>query len=355
MTSLAASTYTVFATVLGTRYELSVTTRIGSYARFADDNKAVSPEQLAGMAAHTIATWQRVIEAVINGSFEIAPFLDKAWPSAQEKQGVTIEESEPFVTVWNKEWNSKGLGVTVHSWDNGTTALFTAYSMLQGIEKLAPYAEKFGIEKLEYAPFPAIKTPTSPTPPAQAPKPAASPDKDDIDAWMKDDAKAKLSAVAKPTKALNVYARPAIIGSLPNTIKLQKGQKGKESFEMAILATTPYHAMQVQYQEKDLVAYRITGKFRYEGDSKGFFFEIPVENSIIRIRQKEATQFDGKLIESDWQKLVKHLGLETHSLEQGYSMEVPATHIALKAGKIGKDDSGNDIQWKNYSGLYALA
>lgn len=340
-TTLAASTYTVFATVLGVRYELSVTVRMGSYARFADNNQAVSPEQLAGMTAHTIATWQRVIEAVMNGSYEIAPFAGHEWPSAQAKQGVSIEESEPFVTVWNKEWNSKGLGITVHSWDNGTTALFAAYSMLQGIEKLAPYADKFGIEKLEFAPL--HKTPT--------PKPSAAPkrDIDDVDSFLNDPATHGVTPPQASAKQGNVYVRPAMAGSIPNTIKLQKGAKGKETFEMAILPTTPYSSNAADFQEKDLIAYPIQGAIRYEGGSSGFYFAIPVPQSEIRVYVREATNFDGKTIESDSQKLAQHLGLKDMELSQGMKWNVPATHIAMKVGKVG-----NKGQFKNYQGLYEL-
>jgi len=350
--NLAASTYTVFATVLGVRYELSVTVRMGSYARFADNNQAVSPEQLAGMTAHTIATWQRVIEAVSNGSFEIAPFGDKAWPSAQAKQGVGIEETEPFVTVWNKEWNTKGLGVTVHSWDDGTTALFTAYSMLQGLDKIKEHAARFGIDKLEYAP--ASQSPKNAPNPAKSAK-----DINNMDEWLEPDTQATKASDydntgMQATQALRAYVRPAKAGSLPDTIKLQKGAKGKESFEMAIVPKAPYHAMNPQFQDKDLIAYPIMGKIAYRGDSKGFFMEIPVPQSSIRIRVKDATQYEGKLIESDWQKIIKHMGLETHTITEGQVFEVPATHIALKAGKLGKDEHGNETQWKNYVGFYVL-
>lgn len=332
-TNSAATVMDAYATMGGVRYQLNITVRIG------DDAPAnLSSEKVQGMVAHTIATWQRAMDAVLTDTWHIAEFGGKVWPSAEEKQGVTVRNNhEPYVTVWNR--GGAAVNITVHSWDNGVYALETAKDMLAGLEKFKEYANAFGFEAFEFASLHKAATNT--------PKPTAAPkrDIDDVDSFLNGDSESPHAS----TKQGNVYVRPAMAGTIPNTIKLQKGAKGKETFEMAILPTTPYSSNAADFQEKDLIAYPIQGAIRYEGGSSGFYFAIPVPQSEIRVYVREATNFDGKTIESDSQKLVQHLGLKDMELSQGMKWNVPATHIAMKVGKTG--DKG---QYKNYVGLYEL-
>lgn len=341
-TNLAASSYEVEVQVLGQPFILSVTVRIGETAQMGDmplNTGVVSLEQLYSMATYTIATWQRVMSAIMSNTWKIEAFKGKAWESAEVHAGIKQDENEPFVTVWNKESN-RAIGVTVHSWDNGDYALFTAYALVTGLKKIQEYAPQFGFDKLSFNSLPS-------------PKEAPKKDIDDVDSFIPpysgftQPANKQTADIPKTTQ-VKAFVRPAKLGSIPNTIKLEKGAKDKKTWETAILPNTPYSSNSTDFQEKDILVYPILGKIQYKGGANGYYFAIPTTQSEIHIWQREAINHNGSLIESDSQKLIKHLGL-TGELTQGMAWEVPATHIAMKVGKTGEKG-----QFKNYSGLYAL-
>lgn len=294
--------------------------------RIRQSNPALHGQTLTDLTVATVGNWIRAWKAIKSDTWKVDS------KSAEEQYGVTrSEHAEPYVTVFNKDWN--GLSITVHSHENGQGAVTAAAAFLS--------MRDFIQDKT-----PQLFQATTPTP-----APSAAPKKDinDVDSFLNDPATHGVTPPQASAKQGNVYVRPAMAGSIPNTIKLQKGAKGKETFEMAILPTTPYSSNAADFQEKDMIAYPIQGAIRYEGSSSGFYFAIPVPQSEIRIYVREATNFDGKTIESDSQKLAQHLGLKDMELSQGMKWNVPATHIAMKVGKTG--DKG---QYKNYVGLYEL-
>jgi hypothetical protein len=340
---VAVSTYTVFATVLGTRYELSVTVRIGALCRLVEGGNGehyVSDEQLSGMVAHTIATWERVIEAVVTQSWELADFAGKAWPSAESKQGVTLQENEPFVTVWNKEWNSKGLGVTVHSWDDGYAALASAHAMIKGLEKLAPHADKFGIEKLEYAPLPSVKVETPKTP-AIAPKKL---DKDDVDSFLgttpPSTQESSDSGASLPFRMFKQLA--------PNIIQVQEfkqGGGGDKYQKSAILATLPYHQKNVQYEDDSLIYYPITEAIQIVEGQFGTQALIPTANGRVYVSMTNKSCEETP----DWHNFAQDLhenyqDLLDNRISKFYA---PDCVLIMKTGK-----QKDAMQWKNYYHIY---
>lgn len=338
-TVFATTTYTAFATVCNQKHELSITVRnIGN----------CDTEALEGMAAHTIATWARVYMAVIDNSWKIAPFAGKEWVSACKQKNVENEAGlEPHVTVWNKAWQN-GIGITVHSWDNGNAALMAAASLMGGLDKLSELASKYqaiGIEKLEFAPFPSLK-PTEPVKTAPQGK-----DKNDVDAWLKE-----TSDNPPKTTQVKAFVRPAMKGSVDGLIQLEKGAKDKKTWQTGILANKPYDAKAVQYNEKELIAFPLTGAITVKVWPDGTrYFEVPSIGAAIKFREEgERVLANGSKIESDWQSLAQHLGVAEHVIETGASFPVSATHIVMSIGKAGTDSNGNPVQWKNYRGLYQL-
>lgn len=299
----------------GQRHELIV--------RIRQSEPPIHGELLTALAVATVGTWLRAWRAIKQDTWQVSDV------SAEEKNNVTRpENSEPYVTVFNKDYD--GLSITVHSHENGQGAVTAAAAWVSMRD------------------FIQDKTPTlfAPTVVQNPPKAPEKRDINDIDGFLHNTPPQTPQTGATQG---NIYVRPAMQGTIPNTLKLQKGAKGKETFEMAIAPTTPYSANAVEFQEKDLIVYPIMGAIRYEGGTSGFYFAIPVPNSEIRVYVREATNFDGKTIESDSQKLAQHLGLKDVELSQGMKWQVPATHIAMKVGKTG--DKG---QYKNYVGLYEL-
>lgn len=287
--------------------------------RIRQSTPTLHGETLTALAVATVGNWIRAWKAIKSDAWEVDS------KSAEEQHGVKrSEHAEPYVTVFNKDWN--GLSITVHSHENGQGAVTAAAAFLSMRD------------------FIQDKTPQLFQAPQNAPKQAEKRDINDVDSFLQD------AAPQAAQKASNVYVRPAMNGSVAGTIKLEKGAKDKLTWETAIVANQPYSYNAVQYQEKDLVVYPILGAIKYDADSSGFYFAIPTDNASIRIKVKDATLWNGKTIDSDSQKLAQHLGLKDVELSQGMKWDVPATHIAMKVGKT--NDKGE--QFKNYAGLYEL-
>lgn len=386
-TIFATTTYTAFATVCGQRHELSVTVRnIGN----------CDTEALEGMTAHTIATWARAFMAIIDNSWKIAPFAGKDWVSACTQKNVENEAGlEPHVTVWNKAWQN-GIGITVHSWDNGNAALMAAASLMGGLDKLSELASKYqaiGIEKLEFAPFPSVK-PTktakpAPTPPfdsnvvdmlkngkpvqdamrylrqhaaftdaeidqyllavkhwfdsQNAPKPAAKGDINDVDKWLKDATDNPKPAQAE-TNGLPFRHYKQLA---PNIIQVQEFvQGGGEKYQKsAVAATLPYHKSNPQYDDDSLVYYTITGAIQIKEGQYGRQAIIPTDKGRVYV---DATNKAGE--ESpDWHNFAQDLRDEYQRManDDNAQLFAPNCLLVMKASKT-KDNK----QYKNFYHIY---
>lgn len=295
--------------------------------RFAPILEKAHADTLSMLTVKTISTWMHAWKAIKHQTWEVEAQSAEMITSNEYKQDFRTK-SEPFVTVFNKRYDA--LSITVHSNENGQGAVNAALAL--------SHARGFIAEKMPTL----FEAPTEPQKQAKAPEKR---DLDNVDSFLHD---APPQTPQTGMTQVKAFVRPAMQGTIPNTLKLQKGAKGKETFEMAIVPTTPYSANAVEFQEKDLIVYPIMGAIRYEGGTSGYYFAIPVPNSEIHIKVKEATQWNGQSIESDSQKLAQHLSI-TGELTQGMKWNVPATHIAMKVGKTG--DKG---QFKNYVGLYEL-
>lgn len=336
----AASTTDAYATMGGVRYQLCITTRISD-----DAPASLKSEQLQGMVAHTIATWQRAMQAVLTGTWAIAEFNGKVWPSAEEKQGVTVRDNhEPYVTVWNK--GGAPINLTVQSWDNGVYALESAKDTLAGLAKFKEHASAFGFDSFEYTALPSLKpaeaAKPAPTPPAPKPATAQAKDKDDVDAWLKNASDSQSQAPEGDGLPFRHFKQLA-----PNIIQVQEFvQGGGEKYQKsAIAATLPYHKSNVQYDDDSLIYYSITGEIQIKEGQYGRQAIIPTDKGKVYV---DATNKAGE--ESpDWHNFAQDLRDEYQRLanDDNAKLFAPNCLLVMKTSKT-KDNK----QYKNFYHIY---
>lgn len=299
---------------------------------------------LAELTFRTIGTWLAVWRA-----YKSDTWLLEGRVSAEEAMKVSNPKtsSEPFVTVFNKNYDK--LSVTVHSHENGQAALDSVGALFYARDMLAKNMPQL------------LQVPEKPS----VPPPAK--DISDVDSFLDNEPKAPTTQPLPNAQGTvlhqgNVWTRAAIAGSLPDTIKIAQGSKDKPTQVMALLATEPYDYKVIKYQNKDIVLYDITGAITIKRDSKNNkqFIDVPTQGgkSIRFYERGETITKEGKVIKSDWQNMTKHLGLEGVQIPDNYQAAQPPTndgaYIALKFGAVTTKDDGTKEQFKNYHGLFQL-
>lgn len=351
-TVLASATYDARGSIGGVQYDLCVTTRIG------DTANAITSEQMQGMVAHTIATWQRAMSGVLTGTFEIEKFKGQAWPSAEEKQGVTYKEVEPYVTVWNKR--GAPINITVQSWDNGYYALETAKDLILGLAKFKEYSAAFGFDSFEFSPIGAAPTPKASPAPAKSQASANTGQKDlnNVDDFIPP----YNGGLPASNEAPKHDGHPTPSGLLPfryfkrlapNIIQLQEfkqGGGGEKYEKSAIEGTQPHHKETPQYDEGALIYLPIVGVIQFKEGKYGKQAIIPTVKGKVYV---DATDSKGQE-KPEWATLSSDFYTEYERLNNDDEAKLLATGavLVLKASAVMAHEKKGQVQYKNYYRIY---
>lgn len=307
-----------------------------------DSHPQVAAPLMAKLAQTTLGVWLKAWRAVKRDTWRIeSPII----PEVKHEIPARLD-GEPRVTIHNHTFETGKFSMTIHSHADGTGAIEMYGAQLALFDEIS-------------ATMPRLFNPhdnETHTPPVKQQAPEKR-DINDVDKMLGTQPPTpKEAPKPSPVKQGNVYVRQAKSGSIAGLIQLEKGKKDKPTWSMAIVASKPYSYKAPEYQDKEIICYPITGALTLrEWQDGGRSFEIPTINSKINIKELGETILkDGTKIPSEWQNLIQHLGLKDQTLPTGFSIEVPATHVAMQAGAVLKDKQGADVQYKKYSGLYLL-
>lgn len=271
-------------------------------------------EKLDIVVAATIRVWCEVYRAVVTDSWK----LPDDSISAEVKAKIDSSPDDPWCTVWN--WDKPS--ITVHSWDNGQEALATAARTMAGLDLFSHYASRYGVEVLSWSQFTQA-----------APKPLET-----------------LQNANEGQATINIakaFVRATKLGTAPNIIMLETkvGQSKKTAWVEALRADKRYHHKDIQYPPDTLVLFEIE-PLAVVGDYQGArYLEIKERyGGNIRIYDR------GGEHNYDWGSLMQHLNIkDTSGLVTGATIQIPAALLCMRCGMYK-----NDVQYKNYAGLYSV-
>lgn len=275
------------------------------------DNGDIASDVLGELVTKTVGTWLRAYAAVKLDKWSVGDA-----ESAEQALGVTIETPEPFVTIWNKDFN--GLTLTVHSNENGQGAV-DAYAAFQaGIDAVRDaMPQLFGdVQDTQATPDNVRPLPQQPT--------------------------GEPSTKGLPTTG-SPFIRSTKQGIADGFIAIESGKTDQPTFtKQAMIADKPYHWKDKQYKDAvDFVAYPITGAISVKEFDGQLSLAIPTEhNKTIYIKNR------GTDNDYDWKGVRDKLALDEEKLEAGQSAMIPASYIVLKL------NSSEDAQYKNFYGFF---
>jgi len=136
-------------------------------------------------------------------------------------------------------------------------------------------------------------------------------------------------------------------------IRLQefiKGESNKDKFDkVAMLNTKDYHWSDKHYDDKDLIAYEITGNIFVDEHNEQLRLNIPIGNNYpmrIMIRPDDEHAYE-------WKKARDVLGIGKENegnLQVGQTMELPPNVFVVL--KMVNDKNDHHKQYKNFYNLY---
>lgn len=309
-----------------------------------DSAPKVAAPKMAELAEATLGAWLRAWRAVKHQKWE----TDSEVP--ETKLGIPArEDGEPRVTIYNHTFEAGKLSLTIQSHANGAGAIEMAHGQLLLIDSIKAKKPQLFSGSSQQAQAPQA-----------APKQANSPDKEDIDAWLKNtsDSKAQTAhggngqAVATATKeavavASNLPFRrfKSLADGIIQVQEFKQGGGGDKYQKSAIKASLPYNKTEVQYEDDSLIYYPITGAIQVVEGQYGIQALIPTEKGRVYVSMKNAQDEETP----DWHNFAQDLGdnyIEVMNQEEP-KLLAPNCLLVLKTGKT-KDGK----QYKNFYHLY---
>lgn len=285
----------------------------------------IAADVLGELTLKTIGLWLTVFKAIETKTYEI----DRQAP---EKE-LSIERTslEPLVTVFNKTWD--GLSVTVNSGDDGKGAVSAVLALdyaLDTMRQKLPQLFQVPVStqaKVNHAAASASQAP-------------------DIDEFLQDDPyqQSKQATVSDEGEFKHrAWVRSTkVMTGVPNVIKLEGGKTDAPNWNTtALLANQAYDHKAIQYDDKSLIAYEITGALQYNAYEDDTFMYIPTNRGNIRV------YCDNGEHGYEWRDLVKKLNLDEESLAVGQKAIIPATYVVMKCRNSGEK------QYKSFYGFYS--
>lgn len=315
-TSQPAATENLKLTIDGKAIELVITTRgngLDTGYRTLSGEKPPQADELAKLIPATIRTWLNVWRAIQDDSWKLTD--DKK--SACETIGILESSFDPYVTVWNKDWN--GLSVTVHSWDNGQAALDNAARHKTGLEMFSKYAQALGVQ-IFGQPMPPPQAPTIPEAPAIPVTDEPAP------ANVTPFPQAGESKQFKPSRKIS-----------DTLIQIETGKKDSPAWKDVQLASKHYDWKTVQYEDGMLVAYPIDNAIEVRDTMNNV--QAVISTSMGRFQfyrnKKDSTEqtFDWQTFESQ----LFSVGYETGLLVPGFKAWLHGYVIIKFAHSNGKE------------------
>jgi len=317
--------------IMGTdqAFKLIIDSRLAAYNSMIDEAFRPTANEYEMLIASTIANWVLVMSAYLTDT----PLPDdrnhEAIHNPKIRGGQLLaSDGEPYVTVWNM---GTGLRLSVSSNTLPSDALALLHTHPKGVQLFIKNAINFGSTIMNPQNISSISQSDEETPATNV-----------IDMPSE--------SSANESKEINLR----LCQRLGDTkyLRLQEFvQGGGMKFEKtAEITTVPFHHLDVLFNDKDLIAYPITGKISVRKLGEQLVINIPIEGKDKLIYIDE-NSWEYKAIQDDL-RIPKN-----HSMSEGNSWEVDDAYLVIRASSTTKDGKqlmkdDNLIQFKNFYHIY---